>query len=289
MDFFKVFNNREVATLIWLGVVVLILCLKKERVKAFIPVVRALFNDKIMTVLFLSIIYVELILLFLATIKLWDLSFIKDVSFWYIGSGFVMIINSPKANQQKKPFKNILIDNFKFIVLFEFLVNVYPFGLLTELILFPFLVLTILIDIYANHEEKHKPVKKLTSTLLTLFGSVVLIYSITKVVNDFTNFSSLKTLKTFSLPIILTILYIPFIYILTLIIKYELMFIDIGFRIDNNKKLFKQVRRKIIWACHINLKKLTRMDSLIKQSPIRVKRDLTESINKLNNFNKNKF
>jgi len=274
----EIFNNREIATLIWLGILFLYLVVLKNFWKSFKNVLKAFFNDKIISLVLISIIYIEIIILILAILSFWDFSLIKGTLFWYIGVGFITMLNLPKATEGIDFFKSTLIQNLKFIILFEFIVNVYSFNLIAEFILLPILTLFVLIDTYAGFNEDTKKIKPITNGVLSVFGFILLIYSINQIRLDYSSFIKISNLIDFLLPVILTICFIPFLYFTALYMKYENLFVRIGFRFENDELQFKFIKKKIFRTCYFNLIKLNRLSKIPRINTIMSKDDLIKTI-----------
>ncbi|NAY91405.1 hypothetical protein GTQ34_05685 [Muricauda sp. JGD-17] len=257
------------------------LSFKKNILKPFLGVLEAFFRFKIIMTVLASIIYLELIILALSYVKFWDFILLKDTVFWYMGTGFITLLNLNKALEENDFFRRTVIDSFKFIVLFQFLVNVYSFNLVMEFILFPILAIIVVLDSLAEVKEEYRPIKKLTGTVLSLFGIFILIYAIYQVSVDFRDFSTWKTLKAFVFPVILTIGYIPFTYFLALLMKYENVFLRVGFRFKKDRKQFRSIKRKIILTCHISLSKLNKLSNINSFNHILKKEDLLDTIEEM--------
>ena len=242
----EIFNNREIATLIWLGILFLYLVFFKNFLESFKSVLKAFFNDKVFSLVLISVIYLEIIILILAILSFWNFSLIKGTIFWYIGVGFITMLNLPKATEGIDFFKSTLIQNFKFIILFEFIVNVYSFNIFIEIILLPILALFVITDTYADYNEDAKKVKPITNGVLSIFGFFLLVYSINQIRLDYSTFTTISNLKGFLLPVILTISFIPFLYFTALYMKYENLFVRIGFRFDKDESQFKFIKSKFL-------------------------------------------
>lgn len=277
----ELFNTREIALFLW-SIVILIWILKKMgSLNDFKKVLSAFFSDIIITPIFLSIIYAEIIILILALLDYWELKFLKDTFFWFIGSAIISIFNATKATENPNYFIKNILDNIKFIIAFEFITNFYTLPLLWEIILLPILLVISLADHIFDY-QKQVTSKKFTTGILTIFGIFLFSFSITKLVKDFDSFATLNTLKIFLLPIILTVLFVPFTYLLAVYIKYENMFIFVGFRFKNKKKEFNKIKWRIFKFCLFNLNKQIELRRVQSFSYIMSLDDLNQTIDEYN-------
>ena len=83
-------------------------------------------------------------------------------------------------------------------------------------------------------------------------------------------------------PIILTVGYLPFSYLLAVYMVYEMLFVRLSIFIKNDPKLVKFIKRRIIFICHFNLFKLIGFskESVIDLMNFRDKNDVIETLNR---------
>lgn len=277
----EIFNNRELAIIIWLTIALLLLSFKKGIFNSYLDILKAFFQDKIITAILVSIIYVEIIILILAIFNFWQTIDLKDTFLWYIGSGFLLMLGSNKALEQDDYFKKVFWKSFKLIVLLEFITNLYTLSLIWELILIPILTFFVILDTVAGYKKEHKSVKVLTQVILTIFGFSIFIFSLTKIGSDFNRFINTETFRIFMIPIILTLAFIPFLYIHILNMKYENLYLRIGWRFEKNDNEFKKIKKRIFTECNLNLRKLERLEKINSINHIMNYSDLNNTLKDL--------
>tara|TARA_R110000751_G_scaffold246033_2_gene346042 strand:- start:4333 stop:5178 length:846 start_codon:yes stop_codon:yes gene_type:complete len=277
-----IFNNRELAILIWLTLILILLSFKKGILKSYFDLLLAFFQDKIISSVLISIIYVELIILLLAIVNYWEMDLLKDTTFWYIGTAFLLMLNSNKALENKTHFKKIFWNSFKLIVVLEFITNFYTFDLLWELVLIPIVSFIAILDAFAEQKNEHKPVKKLTQAILTIIGIIIFVYSAKKIITNSNEFLNVNSAQILLLPIILTLLFLPFLYFYVLYMKYENIYCRIGFRFKNKDKDFLNIKKRIFQECKLNLRKLERLEKTNSFHHILDYSDLEKTIKELN-------
>ena len=188
---------------------------------------------------------------------------IKDVLLWFIGSAVVTLFNLPNSRKEGL-FKKLLTDNLKLIVVFQFIVNTRVFSLPIELILIPAITFLVILNSVAELKEEHKKVKRLIDWILTLIGLTFLMLAIIGITEDVSKFASYKTLKSFLLPIILSITFIPYAYLTKLFMSYEMLYVRLGFFLRNKRDL-RYAKRRVFTKAFLNLKKLNRISYSINQ------------------------
>ena len=78
----NLFNNREIATAIWLLVIFILMLFKRDIRKSLLDVIKAFFKIKILSSIFLMIAYTTGIVFVLYQINFWNISLLKDTVVW---------------------------------------------------------------------------------------------------------------------------------------------------------------------------------------------------------------
>jgi hypothetical protein len=205
--------------------------------------------------------YTTAIVFLLYQINLWNTSLLKDTILWFCFTGIVTAFNFATSKGSQNLFKKVIADNFKLVVIITFLVNTYTFSLIGELILIPIVTSIILFGTVAEI-KKYPSVAKLMRWLQIIIGGLILIYAIRNVVSDYTNFASFDMLRKFLLPILLSILFLPFIYFLKLFATYEILFVPLKLGYEKSNKLKRYAKWKIIKYCRLSLKKVEKASNM---------------------------
>ena len=252
----NLFNNREIATAIWLLVIFILMLFNRELRKSFLDVFKAFFKIKILSPIFFMIAYTAGIVFVLYQINFWNISLLKDTVVWFCFIGIPISFHSVTSETGQNLFRKVIVDNIKIVIIIEFIVNTYTFSLVGELVLIPVVTFIVILEVFAKTDEKNSSVAKLQNGLLIIIGIVILIFAISNVVSDYKNFGSLDTLRNFLLAPLLTISFLPFIYLMILFATYELLFTRLNLGYEKNKKLKRYAKRKSIQHCLLSLKKV---------------------------------
>ena len=253
------FNNREKALIIWALIALMFILVNKDIRKSFLAVLKALFASKIAICLLLMLAYISLIVFAAYKAHVWDISLLKYTAIWVLGTAFILFMNTNKVTEEKKYFKKVLLDNVKLVVLLEFIINLYVFNLVVELILIPVLFFLAALLAVSETKKEYKLVKRLLQFVLAVYGIFLIIFAFVHIVGDFKDFATVYNLKDFLLTPLLTLSFLPFIYLLALYATYEALFtpVDIFLR-DQKKELRRFTKRQILHICLFNVKKLNR-------------------------------
>lgn len=200
----------------------------------------------------LMIIYNMSVIWALESPGLFRIAQIKDAILWFIFTGFALAFLL--ANQRDTlSIKNALKNNIKLIIALEFIVNVYTFPLVIEIILFPILIIAGGIIVMNKYDSKYSSGDKYAKWILSLIGTGIILNVTINIIYDYRNFISINTLQDILLPPILTIIFLPFIYILMLYISYNSLFSRLSIYLRDSNKLQKYAMKKIIIKCKLNL------------------------------------
>lgn len=209
--------------------------------------------------IFLMIIYVVIIVGALFYFNIWDKTLLKDTIYWTFGGAIILLVNVHKATGEDNHFKKITVDSFKLIIIIEFLSNFYVFNLVLELIFLPIILFFSIMSAFAERKDEHKPVKKLSDSLIALYGIVVSIFSAYHIIIDFNNIATVSNLKSFLLSPTLTILYLPFLYFMALFMAYESFFKSRKWILKENKKAFRYLKWKVFLKCNFSMSKIRKV------------------------------
>lgn len=278
-------NGREKAAIAWILILLLWALSKRDTRASILNLLKTIFHKKIITVIIAMFVYVALILLVFSKIFLWNIALTKDIIFWIFGSAMVLLINVNKISRDDHQFKKILKDNLTLIVIIEFLVSLYSFNFWIEMLFVPALFIVVAIGVVATTDVKYLPVKKVINFVLLFIGVFLIIFAIFKVVTNFQDFMTMDNLRSLVLPPLLTLAYIPFLYIFALIIAYEMLFVRLDFFLKNDKSLADFAKKKIFLLCLLNLRKLNKFINMNTASfhQLNHKNDI---LNLIENFNK---
>src|SRR5690606_19823013 len=255
-DIQAIFNNREIALLFWIALIVLAVLLSKLR-KSLVPIFKILTGKMFLIIFSLIGAYLYGIILLLQNLEVWQSSNLKDVLFWLFSVGLILVfkINEAKSNAY---FKGIFLSAIKWTILLEFIVNLYSFSLLTEIIILPVLVFLAMTQAVAEMDEKHKVVSKFLQNVIAIAGLSIFSYSLYKTIVNFDDVLTFQNLVSFLLPSTITVLFIPFVYFLALYSTYESYFIHLDFMTVKKDKV-KETKKLILRIANINLDKLLRI------------------------------
>jgi hypothetical protein len=155
----------------------------------------------------------------LERIGFWDVDLLKITIYWIFGWSFVLFLNANKVRTEKGFLKKQIIGLLQLTAIVAFVVNFYTFPLWLELILVPFVTIIFTIGEFSKTIEPK--VYKVLNGASIYIGSILLLVDFYLTVANFKVFASVETLREFILPIVLSVMLLPFIYSLSWYAHYE--------------------------------------------------------------------
>lgn len=269
---YKIFNTRELSLGIWIFISICYLLLNKHIRKSLFNVIKAAFNPLFIKVYIHMILYVFVITYFLYLIGFWNTSLLKDTILWFISTGIISAFRAVDKGKNFNYFIELAKDYVKITIILEFIINLYTFSLIGELILIPFVffinMLIIILDTFPEYQnEKSEPTKKLLKFINAILGLYIIFNSILLAIKNIKDVGSISNLNSLLLPPILSLLFLVFIYFLALWASYEEIFTRIQFGENKSKKLIAYIQFKIFLLCHVNI---NRVNNFWKLNGLRV-------------------
>lgn len=262
--FFNALNNREMAIAIWLFIAIIWGISNSKIRESLLKVAKAFFARKLSLLYLIMFAYIALLIMAASAMGIWTMKHLPLTILWGGFVAFVMLFNFQKANDSNY-FKSSLKDNFKALIILEFVLNLYVFDLWLELFLVPFMAIIGGMLAISETNKGYEIVKKVLNFIMSLIGLIFIGYAGYMVVTDFKNFATLENLESFYLPILFSITFIPFVYLFALYSGYEAFFIRLGFFVENTKVL-RYAKRKTILASNLNLWKLNKWSKYVISS-----------------------
>lgn len=269
-------NNRELSLLTWVCLLLIWLILKPEIRTSLFRVLKYAFTPKLSFIYCVMAAYTTGMVFLLKTFNLWDTEQLKNTIFWFISVGVLSlydITNDKEGNYFRKTIKDII----GVTTIVQFIVGVYSFSFILELLILPIVTLIFVTLAVSEYDPKHRDAKKFLSNLLTFIGLLLIIYTIFKIISDFKSFANSGTLGDFLTPAALSILFLPLVYLLSVYISHEDIFTGIT-RILKKPALVRYAKIQTLIHFNINKADLKRWRKLILLRNVKTKRDIRKSI-----------
>jgi hypothetical protein len=250
------FNNREIATALWLLIFLALVLLKADIRKSFMSVLRSFFRLKILVPVILMILYTAAAVILLAAIDMWNVSLLKDSIVWFCVIAMAMMIRFVTSDNVENIFQRILTDSIKIVIILEFLINTYTFSLPAALVILPLLTFIAMFDVVASHDKKYSMVAKLVERVQNVIYLLIIVIVLWRAIHDLHNLQTLDTVRSVALAPLLSLLFSPFLYVMVLASKYELVFLRLDLGMAKERGLKCYARFRILMYVGLSLRKL---------------------------------
>lgn len=200
-------NSREQAFVIWTVVVLVLALVAVPAVRPQLWNLLKLAVSPLLGVMFgLSMLYAAGVAVALARFGLLYPTAPKDVAVWYCGVGIPLLF---RASQHQGVTRS-LREAIALTGLLTFIVNLYVFPLLLELVIVPLIALAVMMQAVASTKKEFAQVDGMLTGILAAFGPGVLAYALVSTVADPRSLIAADTWEKFFLPLELTASFIPF-------------------------------------------------------------------------------
>lgn len=276
------FNNRELAAGIWSVLFILwsVYKFKLNYLEILKPVAEIALSKSIIISFLLLLTYSIGLVFLLDFLGLWQSHQIKNFIFWLLTVSAVYLNKLRDIESDPHYFSKALANAFKITVVFQFMLTVYTFDFWVEFILFPVATLAVVIGEFAKHKDEHYRVAKFCETMLGILGVTLIIFTAYKLATDFKEFGKSKTFYDFAVPTALSVLILPFYYLLGMYCAYERIFTRMRlFIVDEG--LLKYAKWRAFIAFNFRFFKLDRWSYSLNIHKVNDKNDVNQSIKRM--------
>lgn len=214
-------DNREIAWLIYLVAGGSLLAWRTGASKGLGRLLPALLSHPVLSILGIAAGYVALCVGLLSLASFWQWSDLKTTLFWAGGFALLALFNFQKIEAGKAFVRAVLLESIGINAFLSFITASHTFSLWLELALTGSLMLLGLTYTIAERDEKLKSAKNLASVLFAVVALLQLANSGYHIVTGLRSFATLDTAREFFVPIILTLMFLPFLYGLYVYTVYE--------------------------------------------------------------------
>ncbi len=217
-------DNRDLALLIWLGIVLVIALFWRDARSGLKSVLSDLLHPAISLIVVAMAAYVGVLLYFGSRWGIWNTDLAYETAFWFVVSGFGLLLNLDRVAHQEHFLKRTVFTIIGATLFFEFYINLYSFSLPIELFLVPIFFLLGAMYVYAESGDRSEREKNLVETILALVGLGLAVYVLIRLIGDWDRLDKAQALRTLALPVWLTVGVLPYIYLVGLFSSYGACF-----------------------------------------------------------------
>jgi hypothetical protein len=201
-------NAREQAVVIWTVVLLAWALVAVPSIRPGLWSLTRLAVSPPLGVMFaVSMAYTAAVTLALNWIGMLYPTAVKDVVIWYCGVGVPLLF---KASTRRQALQGTVRDAITLTALLTFIVGLYVFPLVVELVIVPAVALVVMMHVAASMQKEFAEAASILNITLTALGLGVLIYALIRAAADPRTLIAADTWEQFILPAELTAAFLPF-------------------------------------------------------------------------------
>lgn len=240
------FNNREIASAIWIGILLLVVSMSGDIRSSIWQVVRAFCCRSILLATSILSVYVVGVVWILYAAGAWTSVVLKETVLWFMFSGVTLAFNLGVKQETDELFKTVMVNNLKLVIVLEFLIGTYTFSLLGELFFLPMVTILVTLSAFAKQQGEHESVAKLLGYVEAAVGITVLALAVIKATDDFETLKSIDSIQRLLLPPVLSTLLVPLIFGLSVYSTYETLFVELRINPPEDPSVTRYAKRRLI-------------------------------------------
>jgi len=251
-----IFTTREIVLSIYITIIVIFVLARKKIRDGLAEVIRIALTPKLIIPFALILVCAAIIVYIFTRVSIWDWIYLKDVIVWVIFVGVPLCFNMASKGIEKYTFRNIVIDNLRLTAILEFFCSTFTFNFWVELLLQPVLAFFILMNTIAAKKDEYTPAKKVIDFILVIGGFILLYYTVLNAIDFFKNSETesefVDIVVSFCLPIILSLLYLPFMYLFAVYARYESLFCVMASKEPKERRIRILHKVKVMASCGLS-------------------------------------
>jgi len=275
-----ILNNREISIIIWFSILFVVVLFNKGVRDALKNIINIALCKQILIPVAIMAFYVLIIIYLLYQFGLWRTDQVKNTIVWFFSVAIVSMLGINNIKDNPHYFKDTLKNNLKIIVIIQFIISVYTFNLITEIIFVPFMFFLGLLIAVSSLNEEHKIVETFLNKLLVYIGVGIIIYTIFKLLTEFSAIYQEKTFYDFIVPTLLSILFLPFLFLFSVFMNYESVFVRLSV-FTEDEKVLKYAKQKSFKSFLFNTSALQRWFKIVACNKLHSKKDVDKSISNI--------
>jgi hypothetical protein len=240
-------NNREWATIIYLGLLLAWTLSRRDVRQSLVNVLKIVLGPKLGSLFAIMTVYVVGMVTALWTLGAWEAANLKTTLVWWITVGFTAVSKALEIPKDPKVVGKMAGEAIAWTEIIIFLGEVHTLPLWGELILIPVLTLAGILLVLAKSQSEHAILIGPLTRLQIWAGVSILGFSLFGILKDPKDFLTWNNLREFADPIILSLAFIPFLVVLALVMTAESEATSLAIR-GLEPRLVRYVRRHAFLA-----------------------------------------
>lgn len=253
---------RQLALVVWSGAGLVFALFHSEIRGSLVNLVKAALHPKLLVPAIIGLGLNTSVVWGLRNLGLWTPDLWWDTGVFML-VGTVVLVSRAIGDKDYswQYYLRILAETVGISALIGTVGSTYTFGIWLELALVPWLVMLGGMQVVSGADEKHAQVGKIVQFLIGATGLAMLARAVYGAIADYTSFLSIQTVRSLLLLFVLTLAYLPYLFLLRVWASYETAFIPLRLGEDKPLHIRLYARLRIIARHGLNLARLQRFRS----------------------------
>ncbi len=270
-------DNRDVALLFWLLVLIGWSFSKTAVRESFGHLWRALTQRRILIALGLAVTTTAILCYFLSLIGLWSAGQLKGSAVWFIAACIPSMMDIPKLSENFSFFRKAALKNFELSVLVDFYINLFQAPLLAELIIIPVASTLTGMLVISESKDELKQVHGFITNTLAFIGISWFVFQTYKLFTSFNEVRNLDTIRDFILPLALNIAFLPVLALYAVYAAYDSVFARVQF-VVKEPRLRRFTKFALVARCGLNYMRVHRWFKSARSGELSTRASIWSSI-----------
>lgn len=252
-------SSREIAIAFWLVAFAFYVGQKADVRTSFWRFVRAFFAPALTRVWAIIALYVSGLVWLLSSMGLWTPANLKTTILWFAVFAIGTLVEVNRITPDRTYYKRTILELLGLTAIFEFLSSLATFSLPVELVLVPTvtLVVTMLAFARVKKDPKYAPTIKVLEWVLACLGFFLVGYTLWWMWGHFSEVTTFDNVREFSVPVLLSLGYLPVILITSFITSYQQNLSRLK-RSLRNDELYRYARWRAVLTFGMNVENFKR-------------------------------
>jgi hypothetical protein len=229
----SILTSRQLAIVVWL-ILFLVWALTINKVReAMASLLKTLFTGKLLVMFGGIISYNVAMVVWLQKIGFWDPTMLYDTVIIIAvgGIGSVMRAATQDHIYDMSFYVKTILVNLEVMILLQFLSDLFPFSFWVEFFIFiPAMTFLILLVVFSEHQDGAELAHRFLTRTQTLVGLLLFGYMVWRLVTDYRRLLHLQVVFSLALPFVMSVLFVPVLYLACAIFIYENAFLMVSFK-----------------------------------------------------------
>lgn len=209
--FATIFTSREIASILWLCLAFIVFVLHPECRLQLFNLMEAIFHRNLIILYGLLFGNLLCIICLFKWISYWEISFLYDAAMWFLFTAIGLLLRLKDV--RNNIFLSLIESEFTALLLVEFLLGLYSYSFVFELLALPIAVGIYVVIAFARNQK----IAIYAGTLMGAYVLINVVYNIYTAISNNELMYFMGSCYQFILPLAYTIFSIPFFFMVYVI------------------------------------------------------------------------